>query len=262
MAARAIWKGVIRFERARVPVKLYSAVQEGGVHFRLLHDKDLEPVKQHMVNPLTGDVVAPAKIRRGYEVQDGTFVVFDKDELTAAEPEPSRDIEITRFLPVEHIEHSWYDRPYLLGPDGDQGAYLALVEALAKTEREGIARWVMRKKDYVGALRTTGSHLMLITLRREGEVIPISALPRPGGRKPERGEIAMAEQLVAALDEPFDLTAYRDEYRDRVLKLVKAKAKGRKIKMPRAKRRRAPKSLEKALEQSVKAAQREKRRAA
>jgi DNA end-binding protein Ku len=262
MAARAIWKGVIHIERARVPVKLYSAVQEAGVHFRLLHEADLEPVKQRMVDPLTGEPVPADEIRRGYEVAEGTFVLLDDEELAKAEPEPSREIEVTRFLPLDHIEHSWYDRPYLIGPDGEAGSYFALVEALRKAKKEAIARWVMRKKEYVGALRPTGRHLMLITLRKQGEVIPASTLPRPPGRNPTRAEAQMAEQLVSALDAPFDPAEYQDEYRERVLELVKAKAKGRKVKMPRPKRRRAPESLERALEQSVKAAQKGKPRAA
>ncbi|HUH12074.1 MAG TPA: hypothetical protein VMK65_03155 [Longimicrobiales bacterium] len=120
----------------------------------------------------------------------------------------------------------------------------------------------MRKKEYVGALRLEGEHLMLITLRHAGEVIPASALPQPGGRKPTEKEIAMAEQLVSALEDDFDPEAWRDEYRERVLELIEAKASGKSVKLERPKEKKATDdSLAAALEQSVKAAK-ERSRAA
>src|SRR5690606_38029195 len=112
MVARAMWKGRIRFGSADVPVKLYSAVQDRAVHFRLLDAKNKEPVKQQMVDPSTGDVVESSEIRRAFAADDGRLVVLDEEELAELEPEQSRDIEITRFVPAETITHEWYDRPY------------------------------------------------------------------------------------------------------------------------------------------------------
>ena len=112
MAARAMWKGRIRFGDVDVPVKLYSAIKStGGVHFRLLHEKDLEPVKQQMVNPETGKVVEYENVRRAFPTDDGVLVMLDEDELAELEPEGSRDIEITRFVDPEVITHQWYDVP-------------------------------------------------------------------------------------------------------------------------------------------------------
>jgi DNA end-binding protein Ku len=252
MAARAIWKGRIRFGDVDVPVKLYSAVQDRNVSFRLLHAKDLEPVKQHMVNPETGKVVPYEDVQRAYRTDDGDLVMLDPDELAELEPEASRDIEITRFVAPEVITHQWYDRPYFLGPDDDDDAYFALVEALRKQKREGVARWVMRKKEYVGALRLEGDHLMLMTLRHAGEVVEASALKPPGGRALDEREVKMAAQLVAALEDELDMTAFRDEYRDRVLELVEAKAEGKVVKFPAAPKKQTEKSLASMLEQSVK----------
>ena len=253
--ARAIWKGTIRFAGVEVPVKLYSAVQDRGVHFRLLHRKDKVPVKQRMVDPESGEVVEYEDVRRGYETDEGTFVILDEEELAEAEPEASRDIEITRFVPPAQINHQWYERPYFLGPDEDAEAYAALAEALGKKGLEGVARWVMRKKEYVGALRLEGEHLMLITLRHAGEVIPASALPQPGGRKPSEKEIAMAEQLVSALEDEFDPEDWQDEYRERVLELIEAKASGKTVKLERPKEKKATEeSLAAVLEQSLEAA--------
>jgi DNA end-binding protein Ku len=257
--ARAIWKGVIKFGDVEVPVKLYSAVQDRGVHFRLLHDKDLQPIKQSMVNPVTGKVVDSEDVRRGFEVERGVFVTLEDVEIETLRPAPSRDIEVTRFVPKETIALGWYDRPYYLGPDEDDGAYFALVEALSKQERQGVARWVMRHREYTGALHTDGEHLMLITLRHPEEVVPLSAIEPPSGREADEREIRMAKQLVAALEDEFDPAAFRDEFRDRVLELVQAKAEGRTLKLePVRVRKPAEKSLADMLERSLETTKREK----
>jgi DNA end-binding protein Ku len=258
--ARAIWKGRIRFGGVDVPVKLYSAVQERGVHFRLLDASRKEPVKQQMVDPDTGDVVESDSIRRAFEAEAGELVLLDDEELAAAEPEPSRDIEVTRFVPPEEISHQWYDRPYFLGPDGDDDAYFALAAALRKERREGVVRWVMRKKDYAGALRPEGGYLMLITLRHADEVVPASALPAPAGRDLDERELGMARQLIAAMEDDLDIAAFRDEYRDRVLELVEAKAAGKVVKFPKAPAKKTEKSLADVLERSLKAAGKGKER--
>jgi DNA end-binding protein Ku len=249
--ARAMWKGRIRFGDVDVPVKLYSAVQDRGVHFRLLHAKDMEPVQQQMVNPATGKVVAYDEVRRAYPMEHGDLVILDDDELAELEPEPSRDIEITRFVDTAAVTHQWYDRPYYLGPDDDDTAYFALAAALSRKDRTGIARWTMRGKEYAGALRARGDHLMLMTLRRAGEVVPANALEAPGGRALDQREVNLAMQLVSALEDDLDLSEYRDEYRDRVLELVEAKAAGKVLKFPKAPKRKSEASLASMLEKSV-----------
>ncbi|MGH7475620.1 MAG: Ku protein [Longimicrobiales bacterium] len=260
--ARAIWKAVVRVGSEAVPVKLYSAVQDRGIHFRLLHEKDLEPVKQRMVNSITGEEVPRERIRKGYEAEPGVFVILEDEELAELEPAPSRDVEITRFVDPIHIDHQWYDRPYYLGPDGDDTAYAALVKALAAESTEGVARWTMRKKRYIGALRADGEHLALITLRHTQEVVPAAALEPPGGRALDEREVAMARQLVGALEADFDPSEYHDEYRERVLALIEAKAQGRALELQRPRRRKAQKSLADALEASLRSARKEKGRAA
>jgi DNA end-binding protein Ku len=251
MAARSIWKAHIRFGGTDVPVKMYSAVQDRAVHFRLLDSKRHEPVKQHMVNPDTGEVVESGDIRRAYQTDEGDLVILDAEELEELNPEPSRDIEITRFVPPTQITHQWYNRPYYLGPDEDDKAYFALAAALRKRGVEGVARWTMRNKEYVGALRAEGDYLMLITLRRAGEVVPASALPAPQGRALDDREIGMARQLVAAMEDPFDIAAYHDEYRERVVELMQAKAAGKVVKFPRAPRRNTEADLADVLQASL-----------
>lgn len=262
MAARAVWKGTIRLDGAdgaEVPVKLYSAVEDRQVRFRLLHEEDLVPVQQRMVDPGSGEPVPYEEIRKAYELEDGRLVVLDDEELAEVEPEPSRDIEITRFVPAGAIGPAWYDRPYWLGPDGRTGAYFALARALERGARQGIARWTMRKKEYRGALRFRGGHLMLVTLKSPAEVVDASLLEAPGGREAEKRELAMAEQLVGALEDEFDPTAYEDRYRHRVMEMVMAKAEGKTVELA-AYERRKPKeeSLASALEQSLRAARKER----
>ncbi len=256
--ARAIWKGVIRFGDISAPVKLYSAIQDRSVRFRLLNEETLSPVSQRMVNPVTGDVVPHDQIRRGFEVEPGVFVVLEDDELESIQPEKSRDIEVTRFVESSAIDHQWYDRAYHLGPDEDVESYYALAAALEDSGKEGIVRWAMRNKEYVGALRGEEGRLLLITLRRADEVIPASALEPPAGREPDPKELAMAEQLVSALADEFDPTDYRDEYRDRVLELIEAKAEGKTLRLRKPTERQEADDLTTSLEASLRAAKERK----
>jgi len=262
MAARAIWKGVIRVGNVRVPMRLYSAVEDRDVHFRLLHEKDETPVRQEMVNPRTGKPVPSDDVRKGYEVRRGTFVILTDEELDELEPEDSRDVRITRFVDADAIGHEWFERPYYVGPDAKGSAdYFALAQALADAGKQGIARWVMRDREYAGALRVRGRHLVLVTLRHADEVVTPADLEPPPFRKPTEKELRLAEQLVGALEADFDPERYQDEYRKRVLDFVKAKAKGRRPRLPRPPRRAQPASLLGALEASVRGVQKERKRA-
>jgi DNA end-binding protein Ku len=236
-------------------------VQDRAVHFRRLDAKRKEPVRQQMVNPSTGKVVESGEIRKAFQAANGKLVILDDEELAELEPQESRDIEITRFVPPEQITHQWYDRPYYLGPDDSDADYFALAEALAKQQKEGVARWVMRKKEYAGALRQENGYLVLITLRNASEVVPASSLHAPSGRDLDEREIRMAKQLIAAMEDELDIAAYRDEYRDRVLELVEAKAAGKIVKFPKAPKRAKEKSLADVLEKSLAAAEKGKKSA-
>ena len=252
MAARAMWKGVIRFESVKVPVKLYSAVQDRSVHFRLLHEKDHSPVRQAMINPDTGKAVPHAETRRAYRTAEGSLVMFDKEELEALEPDSGRDIEIVSFLPPQAIDHRWYDRPYYLGPDGSDSLYFALAEALERSGKEGLAHWVMRKKSYIGALRLHCGVPMLMSLRHAEQVVPVDALEPPKGKALDAKELDMARQLIGMLEAEFDPHEYHDEYRERVLELIEAKRLGKRVKVTLIRRREATDDLAQALEASLK----------
>jgi len=262
MAARAIWKGVLKVGSDKVPVKLYSALQDRSVHFHILDARTMQPVQQHMVEPDTGAEVPNEEIERGLEIEPGTFIVLKEDELAKLEPKASRDIELTRFVPPERVNHQWYERPYYLGPDeDDEAAYFALAKALTDSEREGIARWVMRNKQYTGALGVKDGYLVLVTLRHAEEVLSAKELPKPGGRPPDPREIQMAQQLVSVLKDSFRPKDFHDEYRERVMQFIEARAKGQRPKLKVVAQKPAAKSLLDALSASLTKAKRTKGKA-
>ena len=231
MAARAIWKGIVHVGTLTVPVKLYSAVQDRSIHFRLLHKTDKQPVKQQLISSDSGEAIEYKQVRKAFPLARGRMVVLEGEELEKLQPKDSRDVEITRFVNSGAIDHRMYERAYYLGPDGNAKAYFAAAAALEKSGKEGVARWVMRDREYVGALRTEEGYLMLIVLRNSDEVIASEALKPPAGRPLQAREIRMAEQLLEALHAEFDPTQFRDEYRERVMELVETKAAGKKPKV-------------------------------
>lgn len=258
MAARAIWKGVIKLGSVQVPVKLYSAVQDRDVHFTLLDRKHHARVEQRMVKPDSDEAVAHEQIRKGY-LSDGSYVMLEREELGQLAPEPSRDIEVTRFVAGDALGPEWFVRPYYLAPDGSQDAYLALQRALAEEGREGVAQWVMRGVEYRGVLRAQGPHLVLVTLRHPDEVLATDELPQPGGRAHNEKEAKMAEQLVLAFADAFDPSQYHNEHRDRLLALVDAKAKGKRPRLKPVPEKRTAPDLADALRKSLLAAHQKNR---
>lgn len=256
MVARAMWKAEVAFGSKAVPVKLYAAIEERKVHFRLLDAKRQAPVQQQMVaDAPDGEVVVERGVQKGIRLDEGLYAIVTPEELAALAPKESRTIAIDRFVPPSAIAGLWYDRPYWLGPDGDAAAYFALVEALREADRIGVAHWVMRKKHYHGALRVEGDHLALVRMRNAEEVVPATTLEAPTGRAADAKEIALAEQLVAALEGPFDPNDFEGTYDDRVRELIEAKLAGKVVKLPKVRRKAATReeSIADVLEASLKA---------
>jgi DNA end-binding protein Ku len=234
-------------------------VEDHGVHFHELEKRTHARIKQHMVNSETGDPVPKEEIRKGYEIEKGTFVLLDEDELHRFEPKPSRDIEILQFVSPEAIDPQWYERPYYVGPDGDAETYFALVEALRKRNKEGIVRWVMRKKEYSGALGVHQDYLVVTALRPAEEMLSSRELSVRATKPATAAELRMAEQLVDVLRGEFRPEDFEDEYRDRVLKFIEAKAKGRKPRLKTVRTKRATGNLMDQLSKSLKTLQKEKK---
>lgn len=232
--ARSIFNATLQVDGTSIPVKLYSAVEPRAVSFRLLHATDQVPIRQRMVHPETGEEVPLEQARKGL-VLPGGMVVLREQELAELEPEPTRDIEVLRFVDPAQLNHQWYVRPYYLGPADESDDYFALARALAQEQREGIVRWTMRKKVYHGALRASGDYLVLISLRSAAEVVAVDALPEPAWPKPSDAELKMARQLVEMLEAELDWSEFHDRYAEQVAALAEAKAHGRVAKLPAAK---------------------------
>lgn len=251
MAARAIWKGQVQIGELCVPVKLFSALSDRSVHFRLLHRRDKAPVQQVMVNCRTGKAVATENIRKAYQTADQQRVIMTEEDLEELQPEKSRTIEVTQFLPRQNVDHSWFARPYYLSPDGSEELYAALSEALNQSEQVGIARWVMRNKSYTGALDIYRGYPMLVAMRSAEQVVPLSALDAPSGEPLADRDLLMARQLINMLEAEFDPTEFSDQYRQRVMQMIADKRNGKKVKKLRPKPAEAPSDINEALRASL-----------
>jgi DNA end-binding protein Ku len=256
MAARAMWKADLALGELKVPVKMYAAVHDAKVHFRLLHAADHAPVKQQMVDPATDQPVPSEQTKKAVAVERGVFVVLTDEEQAALTPKASRLISVEQVVAAEAVDERWFDRPYYLGPDGDDEGYFALAEALKKREAVGIAHWVLRNKSYVGALQASGGYLLLDTLRRAEEVVEVGAVAPAASRAPDKREIALAEQLIGALEDRFDASEFRDEYQEQLKGLLAAKAAGKVVRFPKAPKRQEADSLVASLQASLKTSRR------
>lgn len=251
MASRAIWKGKIVFADHAVPVKMYTAVQDRKIHFRLLHASDLVPIEQRIVRKTDGKPVSKEERRKAVPRDGGKAVILNPEDLEALQPEPSREIGLCRFVPPSAIGDQWYDRPYYLGPDRDTKAYFALVQALERRKVTGVARWVMRKQRYVGALCAIEGYLMMITLRRAEQVLSVSRLEIPASRMPDAKELRLAQNLVESIEDDFEPEAWQDQHRERIHELIRIKASGKTVKLAAPKRKRASGGLAEQLRDSL-----------
>ncbi len=234
--ARSIWNGTITFGLAAVPIKVHSAVEDKGIHFHQVHAKDGGQVKQKRICSKEGKAVPYKQVAKGYEVRAGEYVLLDQEEIDAAAGERSHRIELEEFVRAGEIDPVYYDRGYCLGAGKDgRDAYRLLHDALERSERVGIGRWVFHNREYLVAVRPAERVLTLHTMRFAAELIDADSLelPKPS-RAPSRREIEMASTLVDSLHDRFDPKSFRDSYRDRVLNLIAAKARGEEPDLPDA----------------------------
>ncbi|MFI1371895.1 Ku protein [Streptomyces longwoodensis] len=231
--ARAIWTGVITFGLVTVPVGLYTATQDHAVHFHQLQRGTSDRVRNKRVNERTGDEVESKDVVKGYEIDDGQYVVVEPDELDEIAPGRSKTIDISDFVDLDRIEPVYFDRTYYIAPRGKEytEVYKLLRAALAEADKVGIATFVMRNKQYLTALRAEDSVLVLQTLHWADEVRdPGQELPElPTSRAGRGKQMDMALQLVDALSTDWEPSRYRDTYQEKVRELVRAKAEGEEI---------------------------------
>jgi DNA end-binding protein Ku len=233
--ARAIWSGSISFGLLNVPVKLYSAVSKQTVRFRELREGDGSRVKHKRVAESDGKEVPYEKIVKGYEYAPDQYVVLTKDELSELEPQRSRAIEIQDFVDLDDIDPIYFEQPYFLGPDkGAARAYALLVQAMKDSRKVAIARFVLRNKEHLAAIRPMEDVLTLTTMRFHDEVstpedLDGEVFDEEKPKKPDARELQMAKQLIESLTSDFKPKQYHDEYREELLDLLERKAAGKEV---------------------------------
>ena len=231
---RAIWSGSISFGLLNVPVKLYSAVSKQTIRFKELHGKDGSRIRHKRVSEKTGKEVAYDDIVKGYEFAPDQYVTLTRDELSELDPKRTRAIEIQDFVDLDDIDPIYFEQPYYLGPDkGAEKAYGLLVEAMNKARKVAVARFVLRNKEHLAAIRPMQDVLTMATMRFHDEVTPAKELDgdvfESKPKKPDKRELEMAEQLIESLSTDFKPERYRDEYREELLDLLEQKASGKEI---------------------------------
>jgi DNA end-binding protein Ku len=228
---KAIWTGAIGFGLVNIPVKMYAAVESSSLDLDMLDKKDLSHIRFLRVNEHTGREVAWENIIKGYKYND-KYVVLTDEDFEKASPEKTKSIDIKQFVDEAGIESIYYETPYYLEPGkGGAKAYTLLKEALKKTGKAGLGSFVMRARESLCIVKCFDDILVLNKIRFETEIRPAKDLKIPAASiKP--AEMKMAISLIESLSEPFDISAYRDTYSDKLMALIKAKAKGAKIKTP------------------------------
>src|SRR5918995_2655020 len=206
--ARAIWSGSISFGLLNVPVKLYSAVSKQTIRFRELREDEKSRVRHKRVAEEDGKEVPYEKIVKGYEITPDQYVVITRDELEEIDPKKTRAIEIKDFVDLDDIDPIYFEHPYYLGPDkGAEKAYALLAKAMRDERKVAIARFVLRNKEHLAAIRPLDDVLTLTTMRFADEVVPpdqLDGVEPADGKKLEKRELDMAKELIASLTSDFE----------------------------------------------------------
>ena len=233
--ARALWKGSIAFGLVNIPVELHTAVRDSRPRFRMLHAKDRSPVKFEHVCAREGKPVAWEDLVKGYEYEKGRFVVLTKEDLKTVALNKDKSIDILDFVKSEEIDDRFFETPYYLTPDkGGQHAYALLREALKDSRRTGIAKIIIREAQHLAAVEVIGDAIVLTLLRYADELVDTAPLAFPSPEKVRKPELDMAKMLIENLAGEWEPSKYTDEYRENLMKLIKARMKGEKPRLPAA----------------------------
>lgn len=225
-APRAFWSGTISFGLVAIPVEIYPAVRPGGPSLRLL-DEDGVPLRRRYVCPAHGEAVGGEEIVRGYEIDDGRFVVVEDAELERLAPEKSREIDLRRFVALEELDPLYFERAYFLAPAAESTkAYRLLAGTLERTGRAGLGTFVMRGKEHVVAILAEGGLLRAQTLRFPGEVRSAADVGLPEAGKVEGREVkAFAKAIAGLAADELDPEEIEDRRTARLEDLVERKRK-------------------------------------
>ncbi len=255
MAGTTIWKGNIHFGDTDVPVKLHSAVREERIQFHLLHRHDQVRLRQQMICAYEKQPVPAEEQAKGFEVEEGKYIIVDPEELERSTPESSRMIEVHEFVKAAQIDPIFLDRVYYLEPDMQGQGYNALVRALTEMDAAGICTWTMRKRSYFGAVQAVGKVLRLNTLRHADEVVSAASLGLQDVPLTEK-ELKIGGDLINQLTAPFEPWKFKNEHQKKLQDMIDKKARGEHIAVmaPRRLKPTEPDQLLQVLEASLKKA--------
>ena len=231
MAPHSLGSGTISFGLVSIPIKMYTAASSGGVSFNQLHAKCGNRLRQQMICPVDNEVVDRSQIVKGYEFQKDQYVRFTDEEIKSVEGEGSKVIEIQEFVPLSTVDPIYFEKTYYLGPDkGGDKPYRLLADAMAKTERVALAKFVMRGKESLVLIRPAQHGLMLHTMYFADEVREFGEIDKGESATLREGELGLALRLIEDLShEEFKPEEYHDDYRQRVLDLVNLKVEGKEV---------------------------------
>ena len=252
---RAIWSGSIAFGLVNAPVKMYSAIDEHNLELHLVHEKDGAPIGYEKVCKKEGKKVPSEEIVKAYEAKEGKYVYLTDEDFRAAEEQGYKTIEVLDFVPHEEIDPIVFQRTYYLGPaDGAEKVYALLVKAMESSGLSAIVRYVFHDKQQLGTLRIRDGVITLENMYFADEIRPTDGLVPSRRPRVDKRELEMAETLIERFTSSFDHSRYEDEYRERLLAVVKQKQKGEEVHAPPAEEREAPPDMLEALRASVEAA--------
>lgn len=233
---RAIWTGAISFGLINIPIKIYSAIETSTLDLDMLDKKDHANIKFKRVNESSGKEVDYANIVKGYKIED-QYVILEDADFEAADAVKSKTIDILSFADEKDIDSLYYEQPYYLEPDKSASkAYALLRDAMEKSGKVGVTSFVMRNKEALAILKPYKNVIVLNKIRFQQEIRDTKDLKLPAvTKKTTAKELDMANKLIEQLTEKFDISAYKDEYSEKLLKIIKAKSKGEKAKTPELK---------------------------
>ncbi|MHB8139555.1 MAG: non-homologous end joining protein Ku [Smithellaceae bacterium] len=225
MAMQSIWSGTISFSLVAIPVQLVRAVEPSRVSFRLLHTKDYSPLSRRMFCPREEKIVEPEDIVRGYEIGPDKYITVTDEELESVSPERSRTIEIVEFVDLTDIDSIYYDHPYYLVPSkGGEKAYQLLAEVMRRTNKAGLAKFVMGEREYLVAIKNIEGALSLITLHYSEEILPDDDI-LSGASPVDALETTRVKKIIKEMTTDFNPAEHANERRKSILTLLKKKAK-------------------------------------
>jgi DNA end-binding protein Ku len=227
---KAVWTGSISFGLVNVPVRMFPATTSTTLDLDMLDSKDHSNIRFKRVNENTGREVPYKQIVKGYNY-DGNYIVLDDEDFESAEPEKTKLIEILNFVGEEEINSMYYEQPYYLEPDKtSMRAYAILRDALLASHKVGVSNFVMRNKETLAIIKPLEKVLVLNRIRFEQEIRDYEGLNLPAISKSKTKEVDIALKLIDQLTEEFDISKYKDTYTDKLLDIIKQKAKGKKTK--------------------------------